>query len=198
MIRIRSGTLLRSHTTPPDAPPCPMRTLPVRQPTLAPWRPSPTPRSSSPRIVAPGAPGSRPTTRPFRAPGSSCGSLAARRTWRPRAPRLRGGDRGGPVLRLGGQHGRPGGRRPRQAVLRAAQATQRVGGHQQGARRAAPRRGSHGARGHHRRGAGEGRRLVDDPRLLRPLEVPDDLAAALAARPPATANFAAFPRSRAR
>jgi uncharacterized protein YdeI (YjbR/CyaY-like superfamily) len=30
------------------------------------------------------------------------------------------------------------------------------------------------------------------------LEVPDDLAAALAARPPAAANFAAFPRSLAR
>ena len=93
---------------------------------------------------------------------------------------------------MGGQHGRPGGRRAPQALLRAAQVAQRLGR----LNKVRVERLTHegrmapaGLAAIERAKANGCWEILD---AVERLEVPEDLMAALEALPPAAADFAAF------
>ncbi len=129
------------------------------------------------------------------APRDGAGSLArdlARRV-RPSRPRVRGRGRGGPLLRLGRQPRRQGGLPTDEALLRAAQAAQRVGPAEQGARRATLGGGADGAGQVAAVEIAKANGSWSALDAVERLAVPDDLAAALDARPPARLHWDAFP-----
>ena len=120
-------------------------------------------------VGAPGGPACR-TRRPSRRPCASAGSMSLGRTIDERAV---------------------------DPVVRAAQPGQRLGALEQGAGRATDRGRADVAGGHRRGRGGQAQRHLDVARRCREPLVPDDLAAALEAHPPARAHWDAFSRSRA-
>ena len=146
--------------------PSPPATVVVTQggprPRLGPC-PPPTRPSSTASPAPSGAPGSRRTTR--REPAAWL--VTWRPALRPAAPAVRGRGRGGALLRLGRQLRRARRRRAHAALLRAAQAAERLGADEQGTGREADRRRADGARRPGRDRGREGERLVDAARRRR-------------------------------